>query len=206
MSARASHESLGSASPIISLRKRSVTRSPSSTTSNAAAARRRPVEHVTPAFFDASAGQMEPWAPFAVEPYELLRVRKGGFRQSWLYCYALERSLVQWGGKLRVCWALDGPRGGIEVFRDGAPVIAPKGARSSYKDEPSDDETHVASEIEFDQDSYAYAERWIAEEPPERWIPRPLPNKRLLGARRAHPVHQSVGGMDGFVFIASADD
>ena len=150
--------------------------------------------------------EMGPWAPFAVEPYELLRVRKGGFRQSWLYCYALERSLVQWGGKLRVCWALDGPRGGIEVFRDGAPVIAPKGARSSYKDEPSDDETHVASEIEFDQDSYAYAERWIAEEPPERWIPRPLPNKRLLGARRAHPVHQSVGGMDGFVFIASADD
>ena len=127
--------------------------------------------------------------------YDLLRVRRAGRArgpQIWKYAYALETKPLLWGGKLKVVWALNGPRGGLEVCEDGRPVVV-----------MADDDVKAQAnyeEIHFDNAGYVQVMQ-VVPEPPREWGWRTRGTYVL--PRMALPKPAEVHGMDGFTFFVA---
>ena len=148
---------------------------------------------------------LPPLVAFSVRRYDLLKLRPNYDESSpkeakgaiaFRCAYSLENRIVDdYGQRLRVAWALDGPRGGVECDEHGAPIISPA-------DEDTD---HPNFErIRFYPPGlgfkgYEFIEK-LQPEPPVV-LERKKGGWYSSHVHTAHPVECSVNGDLGFTFL-----
>lgn len=146
---------------------------------------------------------LPPFHAFAVRRYDLLKLRpvyEPGDTSSkgavvFRCAYALESLVIRdYGQRLRVAWALDGPRGGIECDEHGAPVISPT---NEDPDHPNYERIRFyPPDLGFK--GYEFIEKLHPE-------PRDVLDRSKHGlyshVTTAHPVECSVLGDAGFTFL-----